>query len=61
MAETEKKEPLVSLHVMLPPKLSRRVNAYAEKHHLQRTSAVIMLLGQGLENAGQSAIDADGN
>jgi hypothetical protein len=42
---------------MLPPKLSRRVNAYSDRHHLSRTSAVIMLLGQGLENAGQTAVD----
>lgn len=61
MAEPEKKEALVPLSCLLPAKLSRQVNAYATRHYLQRTSAVIVLLGQGLENAGQTAVDIDGN
>jgi hypothetical protein len=55
MPDTEPKE-TVPLSCLLPAKLSRRVMAYAKHHGLSRTSAVIMLLGQGLENAGQTAV-----
>ena len=43
-------EGTVYLSCRLPAKLSRRVNAYAFKHGTDRTSAVIVLLNQGLES-----------
>jgi hypothetical protein len=40
----------VFLSCRVPPKLERRVKAYAFKHGINRSSAVILLLNQGLEN-----------
>lgn len=39
------------LSCRIPPKLFRLINAYAKAHGLNRTSAVIVLLNQGLENS----------
>jgi hypothetical protein len=41
----------VYLSCRIPPKLHRQIDAYAQHHGLNRTSAVIVLLNQGVENA----------
>jgi hypothetical protein len=61
MADTEQKEPTTPLSCLLPAKLSRRVMAYAKSYGISRTSAVIMLLNQGLENEGQTAVPLTGH
>jgi hypothetical protein len=41
----------VFLSCRIPPKLMRRIDAYAKVHGLNRTSAAIVILNQGLENS----------
>jgi hypothetical protein len=40
----------VTLSCRIPAKLDRRVKAYAFKHGVNKSSAVVLLLNQGLEN-----------
>lgn len=44
-------EDTVFLSCRIPAKLMRRIDAYGRKYSVNRTSAVILLLGQGLESA----------
>jgi hypothetical protein len=41
----------VYLSCRIPPKLLRNIDAYAKVQGLNRTSAVIVLINQGMENA----------
>jgi hypothetical protein len=47
------------LSVRVPAKLHRKIQAYSQRYGVNQTSAVILLINQGLENSGQTALDPE--